>query len=274
MENRISFIIKYIFRKVVVQLGFYSKPDFLIVGAQKSGTSALFGILKQHSKISGAIRKEIHFFDDDKNFPCKNYNSYHSFFPFPNRFPENNLLFEATPSYIYNSNAAERIYNYNKDLKIIICLRNPVKRVLSAWTMFHYGFKNHERYSHLFDERTFPEVIDEELQALNNGLFGSVKPPYIQTGIYHYQIEKYFSLFPRENILILEHEELKTNHDETVKTICNFLNIPNESLPQLQLNVSVKENRNDYENQLSVLKDFYKPYNEKLFELIGKRYNW
>ena len=69
------------------------------------------------------MSKEIHFFDNEKNFNPVNYKKYHVLFPLPNKVPKGNLIFEATPSYIYNPKAAERIFKYNPDLKIIICLR-------------------------------------------------------------------------------------------------------------------------------------------------------
>jgi hypothetical protein len=271
--NLISSAIKYIKRSINL-LGYYSKPDFLIIGAQKAGTSALFAILKQHPGITGSRRKEIHFFNHDGNFPRKSYHAYHTYFPFPHQVPKGNLLFEATPAYLYRPEVAKRIFNYNPGLKFIICLREPAARALSAWTMFHYGFKDHPRYSHLHDPRSFQEAIKAELDLLQNNEFGAIRPPYIQTGMYHYQIEEYFKYFPKKNILILEHHELRDHHDETVHILCDFLNLPPVRLPKLEKNISVKENRNDYADILSVLKEFYKPYNEKLFELIGKRYKW
>lgn len=274
MLTRILFILKQKARKIIVQLGYFSKPDFLIVGAQKSGTSALFNILKQHSKISGSIRKEIHFFDNDKNFPCSDFSAYHLYFPFSHKVPKGNLIFEATPSYLFKPKVAERIFEYNQDIKIIICLRNPVARALSAWTMFHYGFKKHKKYSHLYDERAFSVAIEEELRDLKNGIYNSPKPPYLQTGIYHTQIQRYFDLFLRKNILILEHSDLNNEHDQTIKEICDFLNLPDEKLPQLRMNTSLKDNKNEYVAQLEILSEFYKPHNELLYKLIGKKYNW
>ena len=272
--NKILQLFKYLIRKTIVFFGYYSKPDFLIVGAQKSGTSALFEILKQHTAITGAIKKEIHFFDNDDRFPSKKFNNYHLFFPFPYKVPSGNLLFEATPSYLFKPNVAERIFAYNKNIKIIISLRNPVDRALSAWTMFHYGFKNHHKYNALYDKQNFITAIDNELTALKNEQWNVVKPAYVQTGIYFYQIEKYYNLFPKENILIIEHSELQNNHNNAIEKICNFLNLPFETLPQKKINVSVKENKHDYDDVLKKLNEFYKPYNEKLFQLIGKRYNW
>ncbi|MCD6018326.1 MAG: sulfotransferase [Bacteroidetes bacterium] len=274
MVKQILFILRYIFRKSIVFFGHYSRPGFLIVGAQKAGTSALFEILKQHPDITGSHRKEIHFFDHDKNFPRKTYHTYHTYFPFPHLVPKGNLLFEATPSYLYRPGVAKRIFDYNPEIKIIICLREPAARALSAWIMFHYGFKDHAKYSHLYDPRSFNEAIAQELEMLKKNKFGVIRPPYIQTGIYHYQIEEYFKYFPKKNILILEHRELRDCHVETINLICDFLSLPQKHLPKLEKNTSVKATGNDYAEELLVLNEFYKPYNEKLFELIGKRYNW
>jgi hypothetical protein len=247
------------------------KPDFIIVGAQKAGTTALFRILNEHSKIKGAGGKELHFFDRDPLIIKGKYSNYHNYFK---GLKEGCIYFEATPSYLYHPEAAQRIFKYNPDIKIIISLRNPADRALSAWTMYHHHFKTDEENFQYYDERSFEQAIEEELKTYKSDTWANNKRSYINRGIYYTQIKKYLDTFPKENILIIESKELSKNHSATVKNICDFLGQPYEDLKQVRGNESVVDNKNNYNDTLEKLKEFYKPFNEKLFELINKKYDW
>ncbi|MBP0018242.1 MAG: sulfotransferase domain-containing protein [Cyanobacteria bacterium SBLK] len=257
-------------KKIVVSLGYYSKPDFLIIGAQKAGTTALYAILKQHSFIT-ASRKEIHFFDNDFLYAKKNsFNEYHSFFPLPYRIPCKNILFEATPRYLYHPKVPERLYQYNPNLKLIIILRDPAYRALSAWTMYHHHFKGSFKH----DSRSFKEAVEQELQNIDGFDYCASETGYIKRGIYYYQVENVFKYFPREKVLVLENNELKKQLQNTLKKISSFLEIPNEPLAQKTINKSQVNNRDIYQDEIRFLKEFYKPYNSLLFNLIDQKYQW
>ena len=101
--------------------------SFLIVGAQKAGTTALSTYLGEHHKIYIPPCKEVHFFDDESQ-DWKNRSSvrsnYHANFPSIDSLP-NTLNGEATPIYSYWAPAMQRIWTYNPAIKLILCLRNP-----------------------------------------------------------------------------------------------------------------------------------------------------
>ena len=92
-------------------------------------------------------------------------------------------------------------------------------------------------------------------------------------GVYCSQIEEYYNYFPKENIIFIESNELKNNFEATLKRLFNFLEVPFEDVPLKESNKSRVESL-DLIEEKKVLTDFYKPYNEKLFELLGKRFNW
>jgi len=168
---------------------------------------------------------------------------------------------------------AERIYNYNPKMKIIIMLREPSSRAFSAWSMYHYNLKTGKN-SALQDPRTFKEAIAEELKAVENTNFYNNQKGYIVRGIYHKQIERYFNYFPKEQLLFVESSELLNNHDNSMKDIYQFLNVEVQPVPLRIKNKSKKNTSNIYQNDIEDLKDFYKPFNEKLFQLIGREYDW
>ena len=103
-------------------------PDFIILGAQKSGTTALYYDLCKHSKILKSSRKEIHYFDK-KHYPDHEW--------YKNKFPEINgkITGESSPSYLFLPFVPYRIKETIPGCKFIIILRNPVDRAYSQYNM-------------------------------------------------------------------------------------------------------------------------------------------
>ena len=99
---------------------YHTQPDFIIVGAQKAGTSALHNMLMQHEYISSSRIKEVHYFDNDEWFGAKrSEHKYHSYFPLPCKVSRQSLQFESTPAYLYHPKTASRIFSYSPNIKII-----------------------------------------------------------------------------------------------------------------------------------------------------------
>jgi hypothetical protein len=258
---------------VLIKLGYYSKPDFIIVGAQKAGTSGLFQILNQHSLIIGSKKKEIHYFDKDAWFQENDLTSYHSFFPLPHQVPKNAKLFEATPVYLFHPEVAKRLYNYNPKLKLIVLLRNPASRAFSAWTMYHHLFKTGEHKKH-HDPRTFTEAVGEEITSLENTSFFDNRAAYVKRGIYHSQIAEYLKYFPMGQLLFIESNDLRREEEKCLAQIQSFVGVPHEKLSFVEANMSTVSEVEHYKDDLLKLKEFYKPYNKKLYDLIGRNFNW
>jgi len=263
----------YKLRKISAALGYCSKPDFIIIGAQKAGTTALYFMLKGHSLVAGANSKEIHYFDNDEWYSRKKLYEYHAHFQLPYKMKRNSLFFEATPSYLYHPRVAKRLYDYNPNLRLIVVLRDPAFRALSAWTMYHHHFKTgHQKYLH--DDRSFSEAIAEDLKNIDADNYYSNHKGYIKRGLYYEQIKEYLNYFNPGQILIIDYNELKNHVSETVKKICNFLNIPVENLHVEVLNKSKGESKNSYLTEIEMLKEFYLPHNKKLYDLLKKDFSW
>lgn len=107
---------------------------FLVVGAQKSGTTALDHFLRQHSSVEMAATKEAHFFDDEIVFSKSDvdYSFYYQYFALSANAQARG---EVTPIYLYWDKAARRIWEYNPKIKLIAILRNPIERAFSHWNM-------------------------------------------------------------------------------------------------------------------------------------------
>ncbi|MCI5147305.1 MAG: sulfotransferase, partial [Candidatus Electrothrix sp. AR3] len=103
-------------------------PNFLVIGAQKSGTTSLFHYICQHPQVFENKSKEIHFFDH--NYHC-GANWYRSHFPLAGKLMRNRCLGEATPYYLCHPHAPSHIFDLLPRVKIIAILRDPVERAIS-----------------------------------------------------------------------------------------------------------------------------------------------
>lgn len=190
--------------------------DFVICGTQKGGTTALDAYLREHSEICMADKKEVHFFDDEKQFSNgkPNYSKYHAFF---SSKKSHKLLGEATPIYMYWNESPRRIWEYNPNMKIIVLLRNPIERAYSHWNM--------ER-SRNADNLSFWEAINNEKERCRKALPQQHKVySYIDRGFYLDQLRRFWKYFPKDRVLIVKNEDLKQDPDETLNHVCEFLGV-------------------------------------------------
>jgi len=252
-------------------------PDFMIVGAMKSGTTSLFHYLIQHPELIPSLRKEVHYFDGGLNPNYDNFERgikwYRSNFPLNMLIQKEHKTFEASPLYLFNPLAPERIYNCLPDLKIIAILRNPTERAISHY--FHERRKGREHLSieealRLEEERLKPVIESKDYKNIT-----FIHYSYKKRGHYSIQLERYLKFFPWERILILESEKLFSQPYETLKKIFRFLEVdPNFKIkdlaPQNQSNNRIHIDEEIYK----YLRNYFKPYNKSLYELIGEKYDW
>ncbi|MEG6512197.1 sulfotransferase domain-containing protein [Desulforamulus ruminis] len=265
----------------------------LILGAQKSGTTSLFDLLCLDSAFCGSRVKETGFFS--KNiFYNKGMDWYLSQFE---NYSENSIRFEATPEYLYYPYVAERVYRSGYNYKFIVIFREPAARCYSAWNMFktfnkscpneifniYTQFANpKERESIkelLFtkDYPTFKKAVLDDMERYKKGV-NELEPSFVRRGIYYDQISNWLKFFKKEDFLFFEQSEL-INTLAIQKRIGCFLQIPNHKVGEVSLSISNKgiynSERSEEENEtLAMLKTFFRPHNEKLFNLVGERYDW
>ena len=190
--------------------------DFIVAGAQKSGTTALHYFLKKHPQIALPDRQEMHFFDDEEIFSRApvDYESLHRQFA---RIRKSQISGEVTPSYLYWKPAMERIRNYNPRIKLIILLRNPVDRAFAHWNM--QRFKNREPLD-------FLDALTEEPSRLAELLSKeSRRFAYVDRGFYSEQLERVFRFFPREQVKIVKFESFRDRKQEALDEIFEFLGV-------------------------------------------------
>ena len=212
-------------------------PNFIILGAAKSGTTALYHYLQQHPQIYLSPIKETEFFafeGEDLNFqgpkdmPRLSITTLEDYQAQFDGVEDETAIGEASPVYLYSSKAPERIHNYLPDAKLIVILRNPVERAYSQFLMFVRD--NREPL------RDFMQAVDEEeTRIAQNWAWGW---HYVRVGLYYQQLKRYFERYQQEQIEVYLYEELKSNPEGVLKDIFNFLEVDVNFIP----NTSVKHN--------------------------------
>lgn len=268
-------------------LPFRIKPAFLIIGAQKSGTSALHYYLSQHPGLVPAKVKEVDFFSGDVSC-ADGGDSYHNNFPL--RGLRYRIGFETSPSYLHNPDAAQRIYQYNSQLKLIAVLRDPVQRAFSAWKMYaHYFSIDRDWYIKWMRRRNgvgwdkggivfrsaatigdFGAYVEQELDSLTSGK--TIEAPILSHGFYYGQIERFVSRFGRGRLLLLTSHELLLETRGALLKVETFLDIPAYDWSKADLApvfVGVTEDAGAFEDTFCLLMEYYR----QDIELLKCQYN-
>jgi len=188
------------------------KPDFIICGVQKSGTTSLHKYLEQHQSIKFEPKViEVHFFDNPEQYSqgeeefTKHFNGRNT----------NKLIGQATSSYIYDF-VPERIHKYTPDTKLIFILRNPVERAYSHY--WHAKSKKREDLS-------FEKGLQEENNRIHKDYFHLTNYSYFSTGLYMKMIESFLKYFKKEQLHFVILEELKADLATEIKEITDFLGV-------------------------------------------------
>lgn len=205
------------------------KPNFAIIGAQKSGTTTLYEYLKQHPDIYMSKPKEPVFFADDKL-----YNKGFQFYinKFFKGYNGQKMVGEASTAYSYYidlQKTVKRIFEFNKDMKLIYVLRNPIERALS---------------SYWWNVRIFIETLTFEkalkLEEKRENTTHILDPwSYKRKGLYFHVIQTYLKYFPKKNLYVVLLDDLKTSPQLTCNEIFNFLHVS-----KFQIKAIPKKNQN------------------------------
>ena len=228
---------------------------------QKGGTTALADYLRQHPGVFIPAAKELHFFDNESlNWlqPKDLYGSYHAQF---SDAPAGSLWGEATPIYSYWWPAMGRIWAYNSEIRLILCLRNPVERAYSHWAM---------ETGRSWDTLPFPKAIASEAERCRTALPQQHRVfSYVSRGFYSEQLRRLWSFFPREQTLILRQEELLEDPNNTLSRVHHFLGIA--ALPPSR---TLRANRGRYTNPMDAglraqLQQLFNPEISQLEQMLG-----
>jgi len=277
----------------LVRAGYHTRPAFLVIGAQKAGTSALWRYLSFHPQTVATTIKEIGFFHQDEVY-ARGVGWYHFHFPLPHRLGPDQVTYEATPEYLYYRKCAARMCRYDPDLRLIVLLRDPVDRAYSAWYMFPRLFANHrenmlaiaaladgssrEWLHRMLSGEEYPSFEDAatwEMAQIAKPDAAS-EPSWLRRGIYADQLACLFEHFDRAQVLVLDSQLLRHDTGRVLDEVCHFLHLRQHSWSPDQLKpVGVQQYRQSPSDKTrEMLIDFFRPHNRKLFELLGRTFEW
>ena len=189
--------------------------DFILAGAQKSGTTALHYFLSKHPDITMGDQQEMHFFDNEEIFSRPvDYELLHRHFP---RVRESAIAGECTPIYIYWKPAIERIWKYNPEIKLLIILRNPVDRAFAHWNM--QRFKRREPLNFL------DAIREEKNRSREAAPLQSRRSSYADRGFYSEQLERVFKFFPKAQVKVTKFDDFLDKKQETLVSVFRFLGV-------------------------------------------------
>lgn len=192
-------------------------PDFVIVGAMRSGTTSLFRYLSAHPDVF-MPQKELHFFD--RHFD-------RGLLWYGNQFAQatdEQQVGEATPSYMFLPAVAPRLAQTLPRARLIAVLRNPVDRAYSHY--WHARIWGPEKGD-------FDSVAVAECERLASGIREARAPySYIERGLYLEQLDRIAELYPRDSLHVLLLDDLHAALQPTYDAICRFLSIEPHQVAQ------------------------------------------
>lgn len=197
------------------------RPNLFIVGAPRSGTSALYLALKQHPHVSLSVLKEPHFLADDlpaQPHTITDWQDYQSLF----QGSDTAIRGEGSVWYLSSQNAPQQIYNLNPEAKIIVLLRRPWEQIQSLHSL--YLRTENE------DVCDLEQAIDL-VQQRNNGKqlpknhYFSHGLDYLANTHYAQMLSRYYQYFNRDQIHIILFDEYKQDNPKTMAQVCEFLQI-------------------------------------------------
>lgn len=258
-------------------LNFGTLPDFLILGAEKAGTTFLYSFLQEHPDFRAAAKKEVHYFDSRKfEFGPQWYRA-----QFPRQEgigKRNTITGEASPYYLLHPLAAKRAYELMPDVKLIVLLRNPIDRAYSG-----YQHKVRDGVEPLSFEAAIeaePErLAGERDKLINDGTYYSKNYrwySYLTRGIYVDQIKRWQEYFAPNQFMIIKSEDFFEEPLSTLDRVCNFV-----GLQERQVNVRNPERSGKGAKYEPIkpevrgrLETYFKPHNQRLYDYLGKDFGW
>jgi hypothetical protein len=250
-------------------------PQFIIIGAMKAGTTSLYAYLTEHQQIERALTKEVHFFD---HHYARGVAWYRANFPLIEELGSDRITGEASPHYLVHPHAAERIAKVTPDVRLLALLRNPVDRAISHY--YHQVSRGREKLSIMdaFDaEEQRLEVSENRLgrPLADDGILRA-RFAYKRRGIYADDLARYRKHFSDAQCLVLSSEAFFADPADTLAKVFAYLEVDSShSVNILRPKMVGRYRRDDVPAAAyDYLKAYFKPHNERLFELLGYELDW
>lgn len=253
-------------------------PDFIILGAQKAGTTTIYDNLVKHPAVHPCDIKEVHYFDSNwgkGQFWYRGHFDYIRHAEAVRAAGQPWQTGEGSPYYLFHPHVPRRVKELCPAARLIVVLRNPVERAYSHYQ--HEKRKGREPLSFAEALAAEDERLREETVRLEGdetySSFAHQHHSYKARGRYAEQLERWFHVFPREQFLILESSELNNDFSGTYGRLLEFLH-----LPPHEIEAPRRSNVGSYEQMDPAVRDelvqYFGPWNERLEQLLGRQFSW
>jgi sulfotransferase family protein len=245
-------------------------PDFLILGAQKAGTTALYAYLRKHPAITGPSWKEVSYFDRHHARGEAWYRG-----NFPSVLRARGLVGEASPSYLFHPLAPERVKALVPEARLIALVRDPADRAFSHYQ--HEVALGREPLS--FEDALDAEdrrLVGEEARLLADPAYFSHawwNYTYRARGLYAEQLERWLAVFPREQLLVLASDDLSADPASAYARVLEFLGAPPHRLDSYPRVFERQYEPMRPETRARLAEEFAEP-NRRLYALLGRSLDW
>ncbi|MEN8238962.1 MAG: sulfotransferase domain-containing protein [Actinomycetota bacterium] len=203
-------------------------PDFVILGGQRCGTSSMYKYLSRHPQIVPSLRKETEYFTINYD---KGEEWYRAHFPLRIRRRSAQLRgkrqfsFEATPDYLFDPRAPQRLTETLPGAKLVVMLRDPVER---AFSHYHHNIRlGLEDLSFRDAIAAEEERIAPDLEVMRDNPFDRVvnyrRYSYVSRGDYGTQIGRWLDLFDRDRILFISAEDFFEHPEGALHSLERFV---------------------------------------------------
>lgn len=254
-------------------------PDYLVIGEARCGTTSFYKWLIRHPAVGPVLTKEVQYFSDEYD---RGLSWYRGHFPtiayaklVERRQGTRMVTGEASPYYLFHPLARDRILDTLPDVKLIVILRDPVKRAFSLWQ---------QQVDLGVEPLSFADAIAAEPDRLAGERDKMVADPhyfsrnykhysYLARGHYADSLERWFDVLPRERFMIVRAEDMFADPDTTMQQAHRFLGLPprhGDAYPHLNAGSSSSIDPEVAER----LREFYREPNQRLATLLGRDLDW
>lgn len=200
------------------------KPNLFLVGAQKSGTTAMYEYLKVHPQIFMSTPKEIHYFahDHPNLHIVGNITDYLKLFKASNGYP---VIGEGSTTYLSSGVAIQEIYQFNPEAKIVVMLRNPIEMVQSLHSHQLFYFEEDEPD---FEKAWRLQEIRRSGQFIPKGCRDPYYIQYAAVGKIGEQTERLLDVFPHQQVMFILFDNFKSSTKLVYDNLISFLGLPSD----------------------------------------------
>ena len=254
------------------------RPTFLVIGAQRSGTTSLNDYLAEHPAILSAAVKEVQYFH---RYYEKGDRWYRARFPLAiraarvrRRIGVAPAVGETSPDYVFDPRAPSRVHAFAHRMKLIVILRDPVERAYSQWRLERRRGTEPLSFEDALDREASELPRELELLRETSGYRDvPFSTSFVARGRYAEQLERWLELFPRQQVLVLLSEDLLADPASVMSRIAQFLEVPQWTAESYRVRGAQGEAEMAPETRERLADEFVEP-NGRLEELLGRELPW